>query len=87
MESFTTAGEARTRIQESLSDLTARLESGEFDLVSIGRSLISDPDWVNKIRAGDFNAIRPFMRQDIDYLEWDGVPQQVPGQDTADGIA
>jgi 2,4-dienoyl-CoA reductase-like NADH-dependent reductase (Old Yellow Enzyme family) len=78
MASFTTPGEARSRVPESLLELARRFSVGEFDLVSVGRSLISDPDWVNKVRVGDLQSIRSFLRRDIDYLEWDGIPREPP---------
>ncbi len=34
----------------SLDGLLRRLERDEFDLVAVGRALISDPDWVAKVR-------------------------------------
>jgi 2,4-dienoyl-CoA reductase-like NADH-dependent reductase (Old Yellow Enzyme family) len=71
MESFTTDGAMVTTIPQSLAELARRMEQGEFDLVSVGRSLISDPDWVNKVRAGDFESIRPFRREDLGQLEWE----------------
>ncbi|MPT48964.1 MAG: hypothetical protein E2598_11185 [Sphingobium sp.] len=39
--------------------------AGEFDLVSVRCSLISDPDWVQKIRQSDYDAIRIFSREDM----------------------
>jgi 2,4-dienoyl-CoA reductase-like NADH-dependent reductase (Old Yellow Enzyme family) len=71
MESFTTEGAMTTTIPESLAELARRMEAGEFDMVSVGRSLISDPDWVNKVRAGEFDAIRAFRREDLGKLEWE----------------
>jgi 2,4-dienoyl-CoA reductase-like NADH-dependent reductase (Old Yellow Enzyme family) len=35
-----------------LDDLVARLAAEEFDLVAVGRALIVDPDWAEKVRAG-----------------------------------
>ncbi|MGE5721716.1 MAG: 12-oxophytodienoate reductase [Sphingomonadales bacterium] len=69
MESFTTEGEASATVSQSLAELALRFARGEFDLVSIGRSLISDPDWVSKAAAGDYAAIRPFRKQDIAAIE------------------
>jgi 2,4-dienoyl-CoA reductase-like NADH-dependent reductase (Old Yellow Enzyme family) len=36
----------------SLDALERRLDRGEFDLVAVGRALLSDPAWVNKLEAG-----------------------------------
>ncbi len=35
-----------------LDDLLARLERGEFDLVAVGRALLQDAAWLEKIRQG-----------------------------------
>jgi 2,4-dienoyl-CoA reductase-like NADH-dependent reductase (Old Yellow Enzyme family) len=43
-----------------LERLLVRLERGEFDLVAVGRALIGDPHWVDKIRAGDHAALQGF---------------------------
>jgi 2,4-dienoyl-CoA reductase-like NADH-dependent reductase (Old Yellow Enzyme family) len=36
----------------SLDDLLRRFDRGDFDLVAVGRALISDPDWALKVRDG-----------------------------------
>jgi 2,4-dienoyl-CoA reductase-like NADH-dependent reductase (Old Yellow Enzyme family) len=45
-----------------IDGLTERLEKGEFDLVGVGRALLSDPEWANKIRAGNFDQLKAFER-------------------------
>lgn len=35
------------------------LEQGDLDMVWIGRQLIADPDWPNKVRRGQIEDIRP----------------------------
>jgi 2,4-dienoyl-CoA reductase-like NADH-dependent reductase (Old Yellow Enzyme family) len=44
----------------SLSDLIARLERGEFDLVAVGRALLTDAEWVAKVRDGRLAELRGF---------------------------
>lgn len=44
------AGEASQ--PASLTNLVHRLEHGEFDLVAVGRALLSDPIWVQKLGSG-----------------------------------
>lgn len=44
-------------------DLVRRMESQEFDLIAIGRMLISNPDWTEKVRAGDFDKLEPYSVQ------------------------
>lgn len=36
----------------ALDELLRRLDRGDFDLVAVGRALISDPDWALKVRDG-----------------------------------
>ena len=41
-----------------------RLESvftgDEFDLIAVGRALITDPNWPQKVRAGDYESMLSF---------------------------
>ncbi len=41
-----------------LEELVRRMERDEFDLIAVGRALLSDPDWVRKVRSGE--ALRDF---------------------------
>lgn len=43
-----------------LDQLVERMERDEFDLVAVGRALISDPAWVQKVRQGDSAGLRGF---------------------------
>ena len=36
------------------------LEQGECDLVAVGRALIANPDWANKVASGDWRRLAPF---------------------------
>ena len=42
----------------SLDNLIERVENQEFDLVAVGRALISNPDWVNKVKAGEYESLK-----------------------------
>ena len=42
----------------SLQNLVNRLERDEFDLIAVGRALLSDLLWVKKVRAGDSGALK-----------------------------
>ena len=37
-----------------------RMEREEFDLIAIGRVVITEPNWVELVRDGRFDDIRPF---------------------------
>jgi 2,4-dienoyl-CoA reductase-like NADH-dependent reductase (Old Yellow Enzyme family) len=36
------------------------MERDEFDLIAVGRALISNPDWVARIREGDAAKVKGF---------------------------
>ncbi|MGA4788194.1 NADH:flavin oxidoreductase [Nocardia sp. AB354] len=40
--------------------LREQFERGEFDVVALGRALLADPEWVNKMRGGRLAEITPF---------------------------
>ena len=61
-------GSPRPQRPLRIADLVRRFERGDFDLISIGRSLIGDPDWVAKMRDGRGAEIRPFRRTDLEWL-------------------
>ena len=44
----------------SLDPLVRRLERSEFDLVAVGRALLSDPAWAHKLQEGRENEIVAF---------------------------
>jgi 2,4-dienoyl-CoA reductase-like NADH-dependent reductase (Old Yellow Enzyme family) len=54
--SFQSAGAETTGINRLL-EMLAR---GDFDLVAVGRALIVNPDWPNKVRAGQFDQLKPY---------------------------
>jgi 2,4-dienoyl-CoA reductase-like NADH-dependent reductase (Old Yellow Enzyme family) len=57
--------EVSGRVEEGVRELVRRFDADEFDMVSVGRSLIADPDWVSKVRDGDYGAVRIFSRDDL----------------------
>lgn len=48
--------------------LEAMLERGDFDLVGVGRALISDPDWVAKVAEGRTAELKGFDAADLALL-------------------
>jgi 2,4-dienoyl-CoA reductase-like NADH-dependent reductase (Old Yellow Enzyme family) len=49
-----------------LTRLSECLERVDFDLVAVGRGMLADPQWANKVRTGDvsgLNALTPDMLQ------------------------
>ncbi|MBM4253947.1 MAG: NADH:flavin oxidoreductase [Deltaproteobacteria bacterium] len=56
-------GESST--PQSVDALVERFDRGEFDLVGIGRALLSDPQWISKLKRGDHGAMRGFKPEDL----------------------
>jgi 2,4-dienoyl-CoA reductase-like NADH-dependent reductase (Old Yellow Enzyme family) len=52
----------------AIDDLLARLDKGEFDLVAVGRALLQDPKWPNKVRDNQLEAIRSFAGESLETL-------------------
>lgn len=48
--------------EERLEYLAEQYEAGEFDIVALGRALMADPGWVQKMREGRFDDVVPFDR-------------------------
>ena len=71
MSTFMEARDPSPRVAEAVADLETRMAAGEFDLVAVGRALIGDPDFVEKLANRDHDAIRLFTRADLGALEWD----------------
>jgi 2,4-dienoyl-CoA reductase-like NADH-dependent reductase (Old Yellow Enzyme family) len=46
----------------SLDELMRRLDRGDFDLVAVGRALISDPAWGRKVREGRLDELGTYDR-------------------------
>ncbi|PMG39936.1 12-oxophytodienoate reductase [Shewanella sp. 10N.286.52.B9] len=48
-----------------IDELLIRLNNDEFDLVGIGRALLVDPQWVNKIKSNAIDEIKPFNKKSL----------------------
>jgi 2,4-dienoyl-CoA reductase-like NADH-dependent reductase (Old Yellow Enzyme family) len=57
--------EAQSTSEAGLCELLRRFNNGEFDLISVGRSLIGDAAWVNKVRDRRLSDVRMFTRKDV----------------------
>ncbi|MDY0007501.1 MAG: 12-oxophytodienoate reductase [Spongiibacteraceae bacterium] len=62
--------EANPTGRTGLLETAQRLERGEFDLVSVGRAVIGDADWVRKVEQGRWSELKPFRREDM-LTEWE----------------
>ena len=50
----------------NFAPLMERFSRGEFDLVAVGRSLLHDPQWTRKVRAGE--ALLPYSEDSLKVL-------------------
>ncbi|WP_084583355.1 NADH:flavin oxidoreductase [Sphingomonas azotifigens] len=57
---FIAAFGGETSQRTDLDKLVERMERDEFDLIAVGRALISDADWVKKVQAGDGEGLKGF---------------------------
>ena len=49
----------------SVDDLLERLNAEEFDLVAVGRALLQDPNWANKIKENRTEALETYSGQSL----------------------
>lgn len=52
----------------SLDELVERLGAEEFDLVAVGRAMIANPDWANKVRDGESGSLVPYRKEMLEKL-------------------
>lgn len=51
-----------------IDDVLERMERGEFDLLAVGRALLKDPYWSQKIRQGRFDELQSYSKEDEEVL-------------------
>ena len=51
-----------------LDQLEERMARSEFDIVAVGRALLTDPEWANKIRDGRTSELKGFDRASLSSL-------------------
>jgi 2,4-dienoyl-CoA reductase-like NADH-dependent reductase (Old Yellow Enzyme family) len=47
----------------SLDELVRRMDRGDFDLVAVGRPLLADPNWVEKIKNNLTEELKGFSKE------------------------
>lgn len=48
-----------------LDELGRRFADGEFDMVAVGRALLQDPAWLEKVKTNRYDDIKPFSRDAV----------------------
>lgn len=60
---------AKAQVNANVTDLenvVTALNQGDFDLAAVGRALLADPNWVNKVADNRMKDIIPFERAHLD---------------------
>lgn len=65
---FTREESPDTSIQIDIEQLNAGIANNEFDLVAVGRALLADPNWPNKLKAGKTSELISFDTRALDEL-------------------
>ncbi len=52
----------------SIDELGQRMAAGEFDLVAIGRALLQDPQWVLKVKEGQYDQLQDYSKAALQEL-------------------
>jgi 2,4-dienoyl-CoA reductase-like NADH-dependent reductase (Old Yellow Enzyme family) len=47
---------------DGVERVEALMEAGEFDIIAVGRALLADPDWADKVRDGRMDERIPFEK-------------------------
>jgi 2,4-dienoyl-CoA reductase-like NADH-dependent reductase (Old Yellow Enzyme family) len=60
--------EGRSANQVGFDDVVRMVERDEVDLVAIGRALLVDPMWAEKVRTGRFDDLLPYTPEALKTL-------------------
>ncbi len=59
----------KVKIDANVTDIdnvVTAIARGDFDIASVGRAILADPNWAEKVRTGRMRDIRPFVRRDLE---------------------
>lgn len=65
---FTRTEDPASKSRVNVEELATWRSEGVFDLVAIGRALLSDPQWANKVRDGRLEALSDFDSSALETL-------------------
>ncbi|MEX0964646.1 MAG: NADH:flavin oxidoreductase [Pseudohongiellaceae bacterium] len=51
-----------------IDELIRRMEADEFDLIAVGRALLANPDWANKIKNNEMDSLKTFRKEQLTEL-------------------
>lgn len=64
-EEFVTTYRSGQAGSADIGELLQRMSANEFDLIAVGRALLANPDWLQKIRAGDQQSLNAFSKDQL----------------------
>ena len=64
MQSSYAGKDAHSTGVEGLGELARRFSRGDFDMIAVGRAVLTDPDYVNKIRDGKIEQLKKTLTID-----------------------
>jgi 2,4-dienoyl-CoA reductase-like NADH-dependent reductase (Old Yellow Enzyme family) len=41
------------------------MNNHEFELIAVGRALLQDPEWLNKVKEGRLNEVESFAKKSL----------------------
>jgi 2,4-dienoyl-CoA reductase-like NADH-dependent reductase (Old Yellow Enzyme family) len=62
---FGSLGDHGAQTSANIAQLMAMFEQGQFDLVAIGRMLITHPDWIARVSRGEHDSLAPFSKEQL----------------------
>ena len=65
---FRTSANLEAASMVDLDSLVEQVRAGAFDLIAIGRAVLADPEWVNKVRRGELQSIQAYTKAALDEL-------------------
>ena len=65
---FTRTEDPTSKSRVNVEELAMWRARNDFDLIAIGRALLSDPQWANKVRDGRLDALHDFDTSALDEL-------------------
>ena len=66
---FGSLGDHGAQTSANIAQLMEMFERGDFDLVAIGRMLITHPDWIAKVSRGEHDKLAPFSKDQLATLD------------------
>ncbi|RKR07198.1 2,4-dienoyl-CoA reductase-like NADH-dependent reductase (Old Yellow Enzyme family) [Kushneria sinocarnis] len=65
---FTRTEDPTSKSRVDIRQLAEQRRRGDFDLIAVGRALLSDPEWAGKVRDGALTSLADFDRNALDSL-------------------